>query len=278
MTVRDILMQMTSYPQPTPAWALEASVAFARAYGATLSIGLCQVHVPPISNWLADTLINADNTIAAENHKSRENAQELLAHFAMTVDEDHKGDALLLDCLAMGPPRHLAARASAYDLTIVPFHDQSNAQAVIESLIFESGRPVLLLPHQDKEAQRFDHIVIGWDGSRAAARALSDALPFCRDAKRVTVASVLNDKDLSNIAPIADVVRHLARHGIAADTVTLLANGDNAGVALDTYCEGAGADLLVMGAYGSSRLREFILGGATRSVLAAPKRPILLSH
>lgn len=278
MPVRDIILQMNSYPEPTPSWALEASIALAQGYGAKLSAGMCQVHIPPVSNWLANKLINADGMIAGENLKSSENAKTLLSQFSSTVGDDLAGEALHIDCPGKVTHWQLAARACIYDLIIVPVYGHRETIAMTEGLVFESGRPVLLLPERDSASLRFDHVVIGWDGSRAAARALSDALSFCRAAKKVTVASVTKEKDLSKAAPIADVVRHLARHDITADTVEIPADGSDAGLVLQSYCERSGSDLLIMGAYGHSRVREFVLGGATRSVLEDPKLPIFLSH
>ena len=278
MPLRDVILQMSSYPEPTPQWALEGALALTKAHGARLSAGLCVVHIPPVSNWLANKLVNADGMIAAENHKSREQGEELLAMFSALVGDDDKGEALRIECPGMVTHWQLAARASAYDLIVVPAYGHPETRALAEGLVFESGRPVLVLPRRTELTETFSHVVIGWDGSRAAARALADAMCFARRAGTVTVASVTGDKDLSKTAPSSDVVRHLARHGIAADAQDIPVGDLDAGVALQDFCEQAGGDLLVMGAYGHSRVREFVLGGATRSVLGMPTVPVLLSH
>jgi nucleotide-binding universal stress UspA family protein len=137
---------------------------------------------------------------------------------------------------------------------------------------------VLLLPPNDGTAPLFDAIAIGWDGSRAAARALADALPVCALANTVELVTITGEKDLEGGVAWSDMRRHLATHGIEARIVEVPAQGLDAGSALLRHCEGAGADLLVIGAYGHSRLREFALGGATRSVLADAALPVLLSH
>lgn len=278
MPVRDILLQMNSYPEPTPSWALDAAISLARDCGAKLSAGVCEVHIPPVSNWLANKLVNADGMIAAENHKSSENAKALLSQFSSAVGDDLVGEALLIRCPGMVTHWQIAAKACAYDLIVVPVYGHKETIAMAEGLVFEAGRPVLLVPERAGAPLRFDHVVIGWDGSRAAARALSDALTFCRAASKVTIVSVTKDKDLSNAAPISDVVRHLGRHDIAAEAIEIPADGSNAGLVLQSLCERSGGELLVMGAYGHSRVREFVLGGATRSVLEDPKLPIFLSH
>jgi nucleotide-binding universal stress UspA family protein len=269
---------MSSYPEPTPSWALDAAISLARDCGAKLSVAICEVHIPPVSNWLANALANADGMIAAENHKSGDNAKALLSQFASSVDEDLAGEALHIQCHGMVTHWPLAVKACAYDLIIVPVDGQSETTAMGEGLLFEAGRPVLLLPERGGAPLRFDHVVIGWDGSRAAARAVADALTFCQMASKVTIASVTKDKDISKAAPGSDIVRHLGRHGIAAEAVEIPADGSNAGLVLQSFCERSGGDLLVMGGYGHSRVREFVLGGATRSVIEGPRMPVFLSH
>ncbi len=277
MPLRDLLMQMNSYPESTPDWALEGAAALARSFGAKLSIGVCKVHIPPVSNWLANKLINADGMIAAENQRSAENAKELLKHFEATIDDSIKGEALLIECPGMVTHWQLASRARAYDLLVVPVYGHDQTVSMVEGLAFDTGRPVLLLTKENATGA-FDDVVVGWDGSRAAARALADALCICGEAKTVKIAVVSGEKDLSPGTPVADVLRHLKRHGIAAEAIEVMAEGRNAGEALQAYALEAGSDLLVMGAYGHSRVREFVLGGATRSVLEKPSLPIFLSH
>ena len=277
MAFRDIILQLNSYPEPTPKWALDNAAALAGKLGAKLSVGVCQVHIPSVSNWLANRLINAAGMIAAENLKSSDNAKALLSHFSASISEDVRGETLLVECTGMVVTYwQLASRARAYDLLIVPVYGHERA-ASLEGLIFETGRPLLLLT-EGAQNGHFDHVVIGWDGSAAAARALADALCICTAAKTVKIVVIADDKDLTPNTPASDVVRHLGRHGIAARAIEIPAAGRNAGQALQAYCKEAESDLLVMGAYGHSRVREFVLGGATQSVLEHPALPIFLSH
>jgi nucleotide-binding universal stress UspA family protein len=120
--------------------------------------------------------------------------------------------------------------------------------------------------------------VVAWDGSRPAARAVADALPFLERAKTVRVLTILNEKELSSESPAAELSRYLERRGIDATPDCIDASGRRIGEILSSYLTSNQADLLVMGAYGHSRVREFILGGATRSMIIKPPLPILLSH
>ena len=277
MPIRDVLLQLSSYEVPTPRWAIEEARGFSERFDARLSAVLCHVHIPRVSNYLADKLVGANAAIASENAKSDRNARELLSAFESLVGSERRGNQILIECCSMVTPWEAAARARLYDLTIVPSYGNPQTQFVTEGLAFESGRPVLLFPERGGN-QHFDRIAIGWDGSRTASRALADALPLCARARTVELVAVTGEKALDADTALADARRHLAAHGIEATSIEVAAEGLDAGTVLLGHCARSGADLLVMGAYGHSRVREFLLGGATRSVLANPTLPVLLSH
>lgn len=278
MAVRDILLQMSSYPGITPHWAIDAAAWFAEKFDARISAGLCQVHVPDMSNWLANRLVRANEAIAAENRKSREQTGQLLKDFAARIPEARRGDQILIECTSLITPRDLSHWARTRDLTLVPVDADLDWRYVAEGLIFESGRPVLLLPRAGGAGHRIRSGTIGWDGSRAAARALADSLPLLAHAETVQVVAVAGDKKLHPAAALPEAQRHLAAQGIAADVKTIDADARDAGAALCDEALAAGADLLVMGAYGHPRALEFVLGGATQSVLDRVPLPLLLSH
>src|SRR5205807_2639441 len=121
-------------------------------------------------------------------------------------------------------------------------------------------------------------VAVAWDHSRPAARAVSDALPLLRTAKRVLVVTVADEKRLHRPDSGVELCKHLARHGVEVTFDRVQAKGRTIGDVLEAYASGHNVDLLVMGGYGHSRLREFVLGGATRSVLARPFTWTLVSH
>src|SRR5690606_35811509 len=132
-------------------------------------------------------------------------------------------------------------------------------------VVFGSGRPTLVfrpagapLPEQG-----LGTVVLAWDGSRSAARVMADALPLLAKAREVRVLTVVNEKPEARSGLGADVVRHLQAHGVTALAEEVDAARQSIGKVLEVYASQHGADLLVMGAYGRSRVREFILGGAT---------------
>ena len=149
---------------------------------------------------------------------------------------------------------------------------------LVERLLMESGRPVLMLP-QGATFAGPEVAIIGYNSSREAARALFDALPLLRPAKDVRVIWVnpQTERSIAGDVPGAEAAAALARHGIKA-TAEGLPAGSNAGEALLRRAQDLGADLVVMGAYAHSRLREYIFGGATQHVLENATIPVLMSH
>ncbi|WP_188055928.1 universal stress protein [Sphingosinithalassobacter sp. CS137] len=275
--IRDILLQLASYPSPTPDWVFDPVVRLAERFDARISVALCQVHIPRVSNFLADRLVGANEVIARENDLSREHALRLAEAFVAQVPETVRGEQMLVDCISRAAAAQVAARGRLFDLLVLPVHGDPEQESLAEGLVFGSGRPVLLLP-ESARAQPWDRVILGWDGGRAAARALADAIPLCRAAREVRIVAVGGEKPLGHGPGLDSVREHLARHEIAAECVEIAADGKNAGAALLDHAAQVGADLLVAGAFGHSRMREFILGGATRSLIAAPTLPVLLSH
>jgi nucleotide-binding universal stress UspA family protein len=147
-------------------------------------------------------------------------------------------------------------------------------------VIFGSGRPTIIIPHESKRARGFSlgTVIVAWDFSRQAARAVADALPLLEEAKRVFVVTVANEKHINTQRSGVELTKHLAHHAIEASFESIDADGRGIAETLEWYANKQDADMLVMGAYGHPRIREFVLGGATRSMLLRPPLPILLSH
>lgn len=276
--IRDILLFMVSYPNRTPSWALDMTRQLAEQVGARISGVLCRTHIPAVGNWLANKLVHIDELSASENARSREAATDLLAEFSKLVGEDRRGEQFLVECGLVGTSTEPARHARTHDLTVVPVEANVEFHVATEALIFDSGRPVLLLPRPSSDSCRFDDIIIGWDGSRSAARALAASLPFCQRARSVRLVAVSGDKPFDCADALGDARRHLACHDITSRVEVVDAGGKDAGSALMEHAITTDANLLIMGAFGHSRTLEFVLGGATRSVLGDPRLAVLVSH
>ncbi|WP_157961357.1 universal stress protein [Microvirga flavescens] len=170
------------------------------------------------------------------------------------------------------------------DLTIVgqPYHgdDKADWDDLFESVLFESGRGVLVVPPQRQPADEIRRVLICWRDSREAARAVAEALPIIEGATRadILVIDPPRDSDASKGAAAIDIARHLDRHGTKVE-ITIAESG-NRGIS-DVILDQArrlSADLIVMGGYGHSRAREWIMGGATRDMLSNMEFPILMAH
>jgi nucleotide-binding universal stress UspA family protein len=157
--------------------------------------------------------------------------------------------------------------------------DPTGALSVLpEELALSTGRPVLVVPRYGTFAAFGDHVLVGWNASREAARAVNDALPLLRRAQRVTVLSIDPGDHPDRRIPGADITLHLARHGVNAVAAQTRGADISVGDVLLSYAADVGADLIVCGAYGHSRLREMVLGGATRHLLQHMTVPVLMSH
>jgi nucleotide-binding universal stress UspA family protein len=279
MAFKDILLTLTSYPDPTPVSVLDDAVSIAATLGAHLAAVSCEVHVQIPGHFLSGSVANIPGIIAGEAEKSRQSASGLLAAFdAAAARAGVPHETFVERCPTFEVPELLVDYARLRDLAIVPV-PESYDQWYAETVIFGSGRPTLILPETPR-ARPFElgAVVVAWDFSRAAARAVSDALPLLERARKVRVVTVTNEKSLDTKHSAEELAKNLARHGIDVVLDRVDANGRPIGEVLEAYTVSHQVDVLVMGAYGHSRWREFILGGATKSLLSRPPLPILFSH
>lgn len=179
------------------------------------------------------------------------------------------------------PDRVLTALARGADLIVASAAqpgDDPRRTARPEPLIMESGLPVLVLgPGVEQVEGR--HVLIGWKDTRETRRAVADALPFLKQARTVAVVAVAeNEAAPPSEAALSQVADRLARHGIAAQHQIVRQTGGSVSAELAAAAQARGADLLLLGAYGHSRLREWAFGGVTRELLAAPGRAVLFSR
>ena len=171
--------------------------------------------------------------------------------------------------------------ARRFDLSIVAQAEPEKPgpeDMIIESALFDSGRPCLIVPYIQKADLKLDRIMVCWDGSPNSARAAADAMPFLLRAKVVEVVIVTSERGKSEELPGADIAKHLARHGLNVEINRIGASDNDIASTILSHAADIDADFIVMGGYGHSRLREFILGGATRSMLASMTVPTLMSH
>jgi nucleotide-binding universal stress UspA family protein len=282
MSYKDLLLPLVTYPEAPQASAIETATAFAAAISAKVTAVAFAADIVAPGNLLTDIFLNLPAIVAAEEKKSAACAEELLGRFREAAEARGVFAASSKErCLIPELRDIVAAHTRLHDLTLLPVGKIDLAdQWCAEAAIFESGRPTLVVPNLPARGGQFQlaSVVVAFDFSRAAARALADATPILKHAKRVTLLTVENEKAIQRRHTPAELKAHLGRHDIAAECVSVDAAGKRIGEVLTAYTAAQQTDLLVMGAYGHSRMREFVLGGATKSMLSQPPLPILLSH
>ena len=171
------------------------------------------------------------------------------------------------------------ARTSDTFVALRPNGAPHEPEHLVESVLFGSGRHLILVPNRTPEKMTFERIVLAWNGSREAARALAEALPYLQKAKEVTVLVVDDEPPIELNATLGvDAVKHLKHHGINATLHRARMRDNDVGATLIAETRRLKADLIVMGAYGHSRVREWLLGGATYTLLHKAPVPLLIAH
>ena len=213
-----------------------------------------------------------------ENAKA---AKAAVARFEAATDAAGvDAETRILDASVAGAADLFARIARRYDLAVVgQAHPDGGAseELLIEGALFESGRPVIVVPYVQKAPLALNRVLVCWDGSRPSTRAVADAVPFLERSKAIEIVVVTGERK-SDALRGTNMSRHLARHGINVEIKHVNPGSVGVQAAIRDYAAESGADFMVMGGYGHSRLREFILGGVTRSILKSMTIPVLMSH
>jgi len=282
MAYKDVLLGLVPYPEPTPVSVVNQAVDIAAAIGGKISALACGIKILASGSILARALFHAAAKAAAETGNANENAETILAAFQKAAEQRGTFQERIFEhCLPSEVPEILIKYARLHDLTIVPIPpDGILDDWYADSIIFGSGRPTVVIPQVRRQTDHFElgTVVVAWDFSRPAARAVADALPILERAKRVFVVTVTNEKLVDGRCSGPELGKHLARHGIDIIPENIDAAGRRIGDVLEAYAEMRKADLLVMGAYGHSRIRDLVLGGATMHMVSRAPLPVFMSH
>jgi len=274
--IKDIVVSLSSRGEQDFAADYAASVA--GTLGAQIT-GIAFLYEPVIPDGtLGGVPVELIELQRQENSKAAKGA---ISYFEAAVKKARvAAQTQTLDATFGGAATLFASIARRFDLAIVGQAQREHGAAeelMVEGALFESGRPVIIVPYIQKRGLTLERVLACWDGSRTAARAIGDAMPLLERAKAVDLVTVAEERKGEEFAG-GTMSDHLTRHGIKAN-MKRLTKGDLAieDVIL-SYAADSGADFMVMGGYGHSRLREFILGGVTRGILAEMTVPVLMSH
>jgi len=274
--LKDIVVNLSS--QGPRDFAAEYATSIAAMFGAHIT-GVSFVYEPVIPDgMLGGVPVDLIELQRQENSKA---ANDAISRFdAAAKKAGLSAETRLLDATFGGAATRFAQISRRFDLVVVGQAQRERGPAddlLIEGALFESGRPLVVVPYIQRRGITLERVLACWDGSRTAARAIGDAMPLLERAKAVEVVIVAEERKSEEMTG-ANMNAHLVRHGVAA-SVKRIAKGDIAiQDALLSYAADSGADFMVMGGYGHSRLREFILGGVTRGILASMTVPVLMSH
>jgi nucleotide-binding universal stress UspA family protein len=260
--------------------ALDYAISMAEAFDAHLA-GVAFGDLSSIPDYaMPGVPASIFNEMLAESEKA---GRATIARFEAAAKRSMlPAEGHLITRSDFGPVEAFATKARNYDLSILRQSEDGeiNNDLLIEAALFNTGRPAIVVPYIQKAGLKLDRVVCCWDGGTAATRAINDALPLLTKAKVVEVLIFANEKGRrrQREIPGMDIANHLARHKIKIELRTVPAGGIDIADSILSYVADNSTDLIVMGGYGHSRLREFVLGGVTRGILTTMTIPVFMSH
>ena len=278
MPIRIAYLPVNTYPEPAPDPAILAAVGFAASLGCGLHVSTFAVDVPQTASPIGGFFINVEGMARAAEERSKAECERLEILIKRAAGSELNA-SFANHTVVLGAALEAATVESrAFDLALLPWSTETiSAQDMAQSLVFGAGVPVILAP-PSTAAGSVDHIAIAWDGSRVAARALCDALPLLAEGGRVSVVTAQGEKSLGGSGIAQTLAASLERRGYTANAVNITLDDRTIAKALQDTALSEGAKLLAMGGFGHSRLRDFVLGGATKGVFSDLRLAVLLSH
>lgn len=275
--LKDIVVNLSSGGERDS--AADFAISIATTFNAHLA-GIAFAYEPVIPATIMGGI--PTEIIESQRDESMKWAQGALGGFeAAARTAAISSESRIVDASLAGAADLFAQIARRFDIAVVGQAEKKSASPtdlIIEGALFESGRPVIVVPYIQTGGIKLDKVVIAWDGSRQAARAIADSIPFLERAKDIEILIVRGERGKAYQTRGAVMSQHLQRHGFKV-TVNQITNPEaDPQSTILSHIADTGTDFLVMGGYGHSRLREFILGGVTRSMLASMTIPVLMSH
>jgi nucleotide-binding universal stress UspA family protein len=274
--IKDILVNLGANSERDP--ARDYAISVARTFEAHLT-GLAFAYEPVIPGTIFDGgVVSVIAACRADNRKAAQAAKEKFE--SAVKGAGVLGDAHIVEAGMADAATVFGNTARHYDLSVVGQvrpDSELPEEVIIHGALFGSGRPVLVVPYIQETSLKLDRVMVCWDGSRNAARAIADAMPVLERAGVIDVVTI-EPRERRNELAGAEIAQHLARHSLKVELKPLVAPDTDVPNTILSYAADSGTDFIVMGGYGHSRLREFILGGATRGMLESMTVPTLMAH
>lgn len=280
--IKQALLYVPTFPDAVPLGVLESAARLARTLNCRLTAEIPQIDGDP-ATWVP--LFGIQPVEHVKMMESLAATSERNAGEAGTrLETICKGLGVTLDLRRefttfYTPPTRLADLSRLHDLVILPAPQRGSVDhSALNATVFDGGRPVVALPPSGKPLRFLERVMVAWDFSKEAARAFSDAMPLIARARDVHVVTIKGEKGIKTSCSAADLENYLRAHNVNFRAASLAIGNETIAECLLRHAKEIDADLLVMGAYGHSRFRELVLGGATRGVLREPPLPVLFSH
>jgi nucleotide-binding universal stress UspA family protein len=275
--IKDIVVNLTIGVERDA--AANYAVSLANIFEAHL-VGVAFVYDPQVS---ANLIVGIPTElIDAQRAATKHLANEAVTRFeALAKQAGVMNESQMIDVVSGHVGDTFGRLARSFDLSVIRQAEPNKAEQevpIIEGALFESGRPVIVVPYIQTQGAKFNCVMVGWDGSRTAARAIGDAMPVLERAKLIEIFTAVANPTMNTELPGVDIGRHLSRHGLNVEVKRIPADGIKVSDAILSHAADIDADFMVMGGYGHSRLREYVLGGATRGILASMTLPTLMSN
>jgi hypothetical protein len=255
------------------------AISIAEAFNAHL-LGVAFAYEPVIPGSVMGGI--PPEFLEAQRAESEKSARAAIARFEQAAKRAGISfETRVLSASVSGASDLLGRIGRRFDIVVVgqPTRERPMPDEVIdEGVLFECGRPVIFVPFIQKAGLALDRVMVCWDGGRTATRAIADSMPFLEKAKQVELVVVGSKPPKSDEVSGADIGQHLARHGLKVEVKRITSPDIDVPSTILSYAADSSADMIVMGGYGHSRLREFVLGGATRGLLESMTVPVLMSH
>jgi len=280
VTIRDMVLNLSL--GRTDDATIDYAVSLAGAFDAHLAAVAFVYEEVPIAMLGDDIAAQWVEGVEELRREARSAAKAALARFdKLARGAGLSTEARMVDTTFTEAGDEFGRIARRFDLALVRQAEAASSRPddlIIQAALFDAGRPVLIVPYIQKGDARLDRILICWDGSRPAARAIADSLPFLRRAKAIEIVTIGGRVKSEETMTGGDITDHLRRHGLSVATKNIVAPDVDVPSTILSHAADCAADMLVMGGYGHSRLREFVLGGTTRGILATMTVPTLMSH
>jgi nucleotide-binding universal stress UspA family protein len=275
MAIKDILLHIDTSDRG--ASVSDFAVSLATEMGAHLTAAGVVLEIVPPASFMGEYPYDI---MADAIEQARQAAEQSYRRIGSSAPAPVQTELVIIQAIAGQAREDFGRLARHFDLAVVgQGGDESGGddELMAEGALFGSGRPVFVVPNIHKGPAKLGKAMVCWDGGLPSARAVAGSIDILKRAGKVEVVSIAGRNLPNEELPGFNITRHLTRHGISA-TLKKLPAAQDVGSTLLSYAADSGADFMVMGAYGHSRLREFVLGGTTRTILNSMTIPALMAH